>query len=210
MRLRVVIIAAMVVAFRAGGAPAQTTQPAPAAWGLTIINLAQALTAESGAAQTSAILGDDAVVRQFGGTQNRDRYFLLDRTEKLTVISARAYTWPAETLAADLAADCKASENLPLTLRRRYMPRDEAEMKRANTVARQWMVSSLDPSGSDLVAMIVLWEAPPPVTNSLMLGTAPVTEFKHPLFILIKGRQNVNGDIQISQILFGDASQALK
>ncbi|HVT88055.1 MAG TPA: hypothetical protein VHD56_04315 [Tepidisphaeraceae bacterium] len=211
MRFRLEFILTMGALLWASTVAAQTTQPAPAAWGQLISNLSQSIIDESGAVQTAAMVGDDVIVRGLDGNQNHTRYHLLQRTQGLTIISSRVYTWPAETIATDLGADFKAFDNFPATLRKQFCTREEKDQRdRANSIARQWLAASLDPSANDLIAVLVLWEAPAPVTSNLLLGNNAAPEIKQPLFVLIKGKQKGESDAAISQIVFGDALQALK
>jgi hypothetical protein len=188
---------------------AQTTQPAPQAWGDSVQSLAQALPAESGAGAVSSIIPDEAQVRELGGSQNETRYRLQQRADGMKVISARAYVGVVETEASDLATDFKGLDNLPAALKRQYIPRDDAETKKANAVARAWINSVLNPAPGDLVAVIVLWEPSQSLTGNLLAPDAP-PEVKEPLFVLIKARQSENGDVKVTQVAFGDARQALK
>lgn len=208
VRLICVVILAQVSVTRA---QAPATQPAPPEWGQIVGIVARGLAGNADVASTvQALIPDEVPIRRFGSTELLNREKMQQHTEGLSVVSSRAYVWAAETIATDLAADMKASDAFPDTLRQHFVPRDASDVKRANSIAQLWVNSILRPAPGQLVAVVILCEPPPPVTTtSLLLGTNGLSEVKQPIFVMIKGMRTDNGDYHITQIAFGDAQQAL-
>lgn len=205
------IIAGLFTLSLAAAATAQTTQPAPSNWNDTVQALSHALIVEEpGTAAVSSVIPDDIPIHELDGNTIETRYRLKLRSEGLSILSLRVYSRTAATFATDLAADITAADQAPIDLRRQFVPKDAPETKRCNSVAQQWIDSVLDPSPDDLIAVVVLWEPPPPVSATMLLASLPTAEPKQPFFILIKGKQDAQGQLQITQISFGDARQALK
>lgn len=189
-------------------AAAQTTQPAPDMWTQTVQAVAGGLTGESAETILSGVLPSDIKMREFGGTRQETPQRLVQRAEGMQVVSARVYIWSAPTIASDIAADVKACEFIPPSLRIPFIPQNEADAKKANAVAQQWAASVIDPVAGDLFAVIMLWE-PPVSATTVVLGSTP-PEPRQPLFVFIKGKQNAEGVVQITAVSFGDAKQAVK
>ena len=185
----------------------QATQPAPSRWAEVVTQVAAALSDESGAAGLGSLVTDDVSIQSFGNSTSESRYRVQQQTGGLNLVAARAYSWPAETIASDLAADVRESASMPETVRQQFTPRDDAEAKRANATAQQWVFNVLQPAPGQVVALIVFWE-PQPMTTSFLLGMAP-PEPKPPLFILLKGQKGGNDEFHITHIVYGDARQAL-
>jgi hypothetical protein len=147
---------------------------------------------------------------RFSSNDPESRYSLRQQTGGLTVVSARSYSWPMETFASDLTTDLHNCEAMSDAVRQNYTPRDGTETKRANTVAQQWAGALLHPTDGEFVAVIFLWQAPPPLATSLLLNSAAVpVEEKPPVFILVKGTKIEDDQVRITQLVFGDAKQAL-
>jgi hypothetical protein len=220
MSLRAWIIAVFVCALMAARAVGQTAAPsAPttepamdaANWEEAVGSLVKVLTDDTeDAATLSALLPDSAVIQRFGANEADSRYKLHQKTAGLTTVSAHAYGWPADKIAEDLASSVKAFANMPDELRRQFVPRDDAETKKFNAVAHQWVAGSLRPVPGQLVAVILLWEPPPSImTNLLMNSAATPSDLKQPLFVLVKGQKSDDGQFQVTQVCYGDSRQAL-
>jgi hypothetical protein len=188
----------------------QTTQPAPDDWGQIVNVVARGLVGESDAQSSlSAVVTDDVPIRRFGSTDSDSISRLQQTMDGLAVLAARAYVWSAESVASDVTADFRAYAGLPESIRRQFIPRDDSDLKRCNAIAQQWINAILRPNSGELVGVIVLWEPPPPVTTtSLLLGARP-PEIKQPYFVLLKGFRGDDGQVRVTQIVYGDARQAL-
>lgn len=188
-----------------------TTQPAPAEWGDILNTIARGLTGGPDyASALDSFVPNEVPIRNFGSPESTTRTKIKQQTEGLTILASRVYAWPADTIATDLASDFRACENFPETLRRQFSPRDDSDVKRTNTIAQLWVNRVLNPGPGQLVGILVLWEPPPPVTTaSLLLGTTGLSETKQPYFVLIKGMKTSDGQYHITQIVCGDANQAL-
>lgn len=187
---------------------AQTTQPAPDLWSQTAQAVAGGMIHSDADAILTSLLPGDAKLREFGATRTEPRRRLIERAAGSQIVATRVYSWSANTVATDLAADVKVCEFIPPSMRAPFIPRDDAEAKKANAIAQQWIASVIDPAPGDLVAVIMLWE-PPVSATSLLISSEP-PEPKQPLFVFIKGKQATDGSVQISLVAFGDAKQALK
>ena len=195
-----------------GTSPA--TQPAAAAsvrvsrgmWNSTVSAFANALVDPSDLTMHT-LVSDELIVRQFNRAGRQEMTHLRDHVSGMHLIMSRAYLQTPTMLASDLATAMK-DVPLPDEIKRRLTPGDEAALKRANAIASKWIGASLFTSGSEPVAILVLWkegiEAPatqPASGDDKDEDKAPAVAM--PVFILLKG--DVVGDrIVISQICFGD------
>ncbi len=204
------ILTVVILLAFASRAWSQTTQPVPDEWGQLVNVLARGLVGESDAQSSlNAVVTDDVSVRRFGSSDADSASRMQQMTDGLAVLAARAYVWSAESVASDVTADFRAYAGLPESIRRQFIPRDDSDLKHCNAVAQLWINAVLHPISGDLVGVIVLWEPPPPVTTtSLLLGAAP-PEIKQPYFVLVKGSRGDDGQIRVTQIVYGDARQAL-
>lgn len=201
------IMALAVFALSLMPAAAQTTQPAPHAWIQDVNRLAEAMVSDDGAASLETMVPDDALIRRFNSTEAETCRQLHQQTGGLIVVSARAYDWPAEGVAANLAADVRDCQRLPESIRRQFVPKDDNDAKRANATAQQWLAATLRPQPGQLVALVMLWE-PQSLTASLLTGS-PAGEPKQPIFIMIKAHRTTEEEYHITQIAYGDVGQAL-
>jgi hypothetical protein len=125
------------------------------------------------------------------------------------LISARAFAWPSETVATDMGADIVASDLMPQAMRQQYAPRGESDARRSNQIARQWIAGVLQPTSSSFIAVLVLWEPPPMVAQTFMIGSAPPSEPNPPVIILLRGEKDESGDVRITRIAYGNVKEAL-
>lgn len=195
-----------------GPAAVAQSADAPAGWPDQLALLARALVSDSDdpAAddeRLASLLSADLIVRQMGSSGYESAARLRQLTVGLMPIAARAYTWPATTVATDLAQDLGRCDSLPQAIRGQFCPRDDAQARRFNHVASQWMASVLQPQPGQLVGVIVLWEPLPPITTTLLLGTTP--EPKQPLFVMVKAVADDDGTVRITHLVYGDVRQAL-
>jgi len=184
----------------------QTTQPtSPTSWNEIISKVGELLIADPTPSSITDLVPDDVQIRQFGG-EAESRYRLQQKASGMVVVSAHGYAWPGVTFASDLATDLRDSESLPQNIRKQFMPRDDADAARANSVAEQWIGGVLHPTNGQYVAVLVLWDHPPQ-PGSLLLGSTP--ENKQPIFVLLKGQKTGEDQFRIVQITYGDSRQAL-
>lgn len=108
------------------------------------------------------------------------------------LIGAHAYSHPPMVMAADLAADFKNAEAVPDDTRRRMVPADESEMKRANATAVQWLTDVLKASNGEKVGVIVIW------TSAL-----PTVSAGEMTFVLVKGAEISPGEWRIGHVVYG-------
>ena len=196
----------------AGPAAVAESADAPAGWSDQVALLARTLVSDSDdpsadAERLARLLSPDLTVRQMGSIGNESAARLRQLTVGLMPIATRAYTWPATTIASDLAQDLGKCDSLPQAIRGQFCPRDDAQARRFNQVASQWMVNVLQPQPGQLVGVIVLWEPLPPITTTLLLGTTPVP--KQPLFVMVKAIAAEDGTFRITHLVYGDVRQAL-
>lgn len=192
-----------------------TTQPAvrPARlsrsqWSATVAAFSAALQDSSDSDALNALLSDDVVVRKFNRAGRQERDQLREQVGGMNVIMQQAYSQTPSTLADDIANAIK-DVPLPEEIKRRLTPPDDAAMKRANVIANKWIAASLFTSGSEPVAIVVLWgdlNRPTPLDRTAgdeKDGQDKAADTRMPVFILLKG-DLVGERMQISQICYGD------
>jgi len=219
--LAAMVLATVTVELRAQSEGAATTQPAAAtqpaaensravrsAWSGTVTAFASALLDASDTANLNTIVTEDAIVRQFNHAGRQSLTALREQVAGTHVIVSRSYMQTPNTLASDIANAIK-DVTLPDEIKRRLTPGDEATLKRANLTANKWIGASLFTSGSEPVAIVVLWKegTRPAITESTSGddkdGSKPVVQINLPVFILLKGEM-LGDRMQVTQICFGD------
>src|SRR4051812_5290157 len=139
-------------------ASTHTTHTAPTAadaWGRTVNRFAESLTGAND--QTlDLMLGADCQVRSFDSGANSATE-LRGRAAEATLLGAHAYTFPPQTVAADVAQDFTASTTAPEEVKKQKVPADEDSMRRANVTAIQWITQALGATTGQAVGVIVLW-----------------------------------------------------
>jgi hypothetical protein len=182
--------AALVALAWAGMTSAQTTRPAQnpetASWASTVDQVARA----TEKADLSAIVGAmarDAQVRAFEAPEPVTVRTLVDSTADWKLLGSHAYEYPPATLAADIAADVKASELIPDVEKRKIIPIDDAERNRANTTAADWVAQTLGAERNQLVGVAVFWHV----------------RMNRPMFVLMKG-QPAGDAFAVKVAVFGD------
>jgi hypothetical protein len=179
----------------ASTAAAQSTRPAappvaPTPWQQAVTHFAQAL--RDADTDALATLLDKPVVRQFKSAHGVDPAAFAADLARLRIISAHGYFDSQFTVASDLADDFKKAKGLPDTMRRNMLLGDDAQARRANATAQQWIEEALGVNAGDaaLIGVIVLWQP------TLDAGATPV-------FVLLKGRQTPDG-FKIAAVVYGD------
>jgi hypothetical protein len=192
-------------------ATAQPVSPrtARSLWSSTVSTFAAALLEPAESSTLNSLTTDDLIIRQFNRAGRRELTHLRDHVEGMSVIMSRTYVQTPGSLAEDIASAIR-DVPLPEEIKRRLTPADEAALKRANATASKWISASLFTSGTEPVAIIVLWKdgreivVPPadePDADDAAQPKPP--RIVMPVFILLKG--DLAGDsVKISQICFGD------
>ncbi len=197
--MKVVSIAVAVGFLLAVGGPStgafgQTTRPAPASFAELIHRLGEGLVSGD-STPLSLAMADDATIDAFGERQQSpDR--LVAACNGATLISFRAYAQTPSCLASDLAEDFEKARDIPETVRREMIP-DSETITRANVVAAQWVMQTLDPARKHVVGVIAI--CPPPEHTPANVRPTPVK----PVFVLIKAEMDA-GKAKIRQIVFGN------
>lgn len=215
MRRIYVIVFFAAISWWTRGVAGQTTQPsggpALAKWQQTVAGIADALTSEArNTAPIATVISDGVAIQKFGSRELDSSYRLQQQTIGMTIVSAHAYTWPVPNIASNMANDVRDCECLPGAIQKQFIPRDDADARRANTTAAQWVQGVLQPGTSDLIAVLVLWEPQPLATNPLF-GDKQPEELHQPMFVLIKAQRipDSDDDFRITQISYGDVREAL-
>jgi len=139
------------------GAHAQTTQPADESGWPTVVDQAAAALTAGDLPAFRALMTDPSAIRQFASKSSEDVGATLIRCRNGVLLGAHPYVNPPFSMAADLAADCKTTTDLPDVFRRRMIPLDDGEMQRANATAAQWVGTSLNAGTGAFVAVILVW-----------------------------------------------------
>lgn len=196
----------------ASEAVGQTTQPAPLQWAQTVSSIADALTCDSGGRagiqSVESLLPDEVTIQRFGSGERYSAERLREQTCGMMVIADRVYAWPADQIASDIADDLRNQESLPQSLKREFVPSDDAQAKRANATAQRWISSQLQPGSGQVVAVVVLWEPRSLSATSLSLGITPMPA-RQPVFVLLKGQKTAADSYAVVQISYGDMENAL-
>lgn len=187
--------------------PAASSRATRAMWNGTVSAFANALLDPSDPTMHT-LISDDLIVRQFNRAGRRELTHLRDRVSGMNLIMSRAYLQTPTTLATDIVTAIKDVQ-MPDETRRRLTPVDEATLKRANATASKWIGASLFTSGTEPVAILVVWKedmdtpATQPAAGDEKDDTQTTPTVAMPVFILLKGE--IAGDrVQISQICYGD------
>jgi hypothetical protein len=141
-----------------------------------------------------------AVVRRFDTPQNDELWRLAGRVEKSTIVGQHAYIHPPLVMAADIAVDFKNAASVSDKVKARFIIDDEAEIKRANATAVEWVVDQLKVRDGTPVGVIVLW-APRPVPPG-MKSTEP--QAFDVIFVLCRGEQLAGGKFKINEVIYGE------
>lgn len=186
-------------------ATAQTTQPAAEVeasaeassqsdWPTVVQQFQSALTRRDIGA-VNALLSNVAHLRRFNSHDSADPATLVNSAGGI-VLGGHAYIYPPLVMAADVAADFKSSPLIPEPDKKKMVPRDDDEMKRANATAAQWIRQVLNVEKGDPVGVIVAWRA----TEQPREGEPVLGE---PVFVLFRGKETENS-FKITQLVFGN------
>jgi len=218
----------------AAAAPSTTTaaaalasSAAPAPWVQVVSDLTDALISDTNSTSSANVLEkllpDEVKICQFGSPDADTRERLHQQTARLSLVAARAYPWPAETIASDLGSDIQNCDAIPEELRKEFVPRSDDDAKHANITAQQWVFNLLQPAPGQMIGVIVVWDTDSGLnpdsltvlsTPNAAAAPAPAQNenYKHPIFVLVKGTKvsDANGGkFKITQICYGDARRAL-
>jgi hypothetical protein len=135
----------------------------------------------------SVTLSRDASLRSFETNDQAGPRTLVDAAADWKLLGTHAYEFPPASLAADIAADVKASDLVPDADKRKIIPIDDAEAAHANTTAADWVAQTLAAERNQLVGVAVFWHIR---TN-------------RPMFVLMKG-QPVGDTFVVRTAVYGD------
>jgi hypothetical protein len=117
-----------------------------------------------------------------------------------TQVAQHAYGQIPANLASELATDFSKAEFVDESIRKEMMP-EPASVVKANVIATQWVMQTLEPSRKQLIGVIVVWPREQKATPNLR------PERLRPVFVLLKGEM-VGDKARIKQIVFGDPLEA--
>jgi hypothetical protein len=175
-------------------ASAQTTKPAPEPFAQVLTNLSNGLV-NGDVTTLSKLITTQTRITSFDGDVSETGGRIFAATNGGTIVTSRCYHQLPVNLASDIATDFSNASCVP-DLARKQMTPDANDVVKANVTAAQWIAQTLNPSGSQLIGVIVIWPAPPPVS----VNRRP--EPLRPVFVLVKADLAANG-ITLNQIVFG-------
>lgn len=157
-----------------------------AAWSKVVEEFGRALSkGDLGAVER--LVAPKATVRRFDGVGNDEVWTVFERTMNATLVGGHAYVHPPRSMAGDLAADFRKASGVPDAGKARFLMEDEADLRRANATAVQWLETQVDAKAGMLVGAIVMW-----------------TPTGEPVFVLVKGEEGTGGGVpRIRTILYG-------
>jgi hypothetical protein len=187
----------LLLAFWIVQAQAQTTQPAsappPAGWSEAVEHLSNCL-AQVSDGPRSQIAGD-CTIRSFDAS-SRVISDVTAYTGGSTLLLAKAYTYPGNTIADDIGS-IVSSAQISDEIKRLLMPAEGDT--RANSTADKWVQTALNLSAGDNFAVLVYF------TGDVTHASTAEGQI---LFVLLKARKDAGGSYLVSQIVFGDGQQA--
>jgi len=158
---------------------------ANAGWSKVVEEFARALSkGDLGAVER--LVAPKATVRRFDGVGNDEVWTVFERTMNATLVGGHAYVHPPRSMAGDLAADFKKSKVVPDAAKARFVMEDDADLRRANATAVQWLETQIDAKAGVLVGAVAMW-----------------TPTGEPVFVLLKGEEGAGGAVRIRTILYG-------
>lgn len=193
----------MIVLLAVGEARGQGAQRPPlqaqqqglpdAGWAGVASQFAQALVSNDPGA-IAPLLSDAANVHSMDG-KTSDALRLLASARQCTLVSARSYVHAPPAAAGDIA-EAFRDASVPSEVKYLMIPLDEAELRRANGIAAQWLKESVGAAPGDRVAIIVLWS--PEAANAA--STDPLNGVS---FVLLKGTPT-ESEAKVQTVVFGN------
>lgn len=169
-------------------APALAPSAVQQAWAKTVRDFARAV--EKGdLAAVGGLLAPRASVRPFDGTADEEVWRMFERVMNGSLIGEHGYVHPPAAMASDLAADFRGSKAVVDAVKARFLIEDDADGRRANATAVQWLEMQLNATHGTLVGVIVLW--------------VPREATHEPVFVLLKGEESAGGRTKIRQVVYG-------
>ena len=165
-----------------------------AAWSATVSQFARALVGNDPGA-VAPLLSDAANIHAING-RTSDALRLLASARQCILVSARAYVHAPLSAAGDIA-DAFRDASVPPDVKHLMIPVDEAELRRANATAAQWLKESLGADPGDRVAILVLWS-----TDDSAIDAANPT--KGVSFVLLKGTPSAEPEAKVQTVVFGN------
>jgi hypothetical protein len=175
-----------------GQAKPAVTAAAPSAvqqaWARTVREFARAV--EKGdLGAVGGLLAPRASVRPFDGTADEEVWRMFERVTNASLIGQHAYAHPPAAMASDLATDFRGSKAIADAVKARFLVEDDADGRRANATAVQWLEMQLGAARGTLVGVVVLW--------------VPREATHEPVFVLLKGEELAGGQVKIRQVVYG-------
>lgn len=196
--LPVAAIAVVAAVAAARQAATQPTADAPPAWRHATADLAIILSGHGTNTTLAALLNDETVIHRFNRMDHESPQQLCEQLSGLSVVYARGYGAVPPSLASDLAAAFKDLQ-LPDAVKKQFLV-DDNVLRHANEAAVQWLNQTLEPSPTDLVGVILLFNQSASTARPTDSAAAPSAI----QFVLFKGTTTANGGASITRVVFGD------
>jgi hypothetical protein len=182
----------------------QTTQPVRLAWPDVVTSIADAVVDERGEENLAHLLPGDVLVRRFDRADCDDLPTLHTALQGTLVVATHGYLGVPNSLASDLAVDFRNSPIVPEEIRSELIPEDEAQAKRANITAAQWVHNTIQPASMQPIGVIALLRRDPidPANSSLDSYTLK--------FILLKAEPMPGGQFRITHVVYGDTRHIIR
>jgi hypothetical protein len=189
----------LVAVLLGGSAWGQTTQPAVDPWPQALNAAAQSIL-EGKIDDLRRLSTPDLQIQSFDSPVSENETRLLARGSLSSLIGVHAYIHPPMGLAADIAVDCKNAADFPDAMREKMIPKDDADMQRANATAAQWLSQKLGAADGDHVGVIVLYWNGEPARNATSIDRAS----PELIFVLVSGVTTDLHNFQIQRIIYGN------
>jgi hypothetical protein len=184
---------------RASGQSPDPTRP----WSQTVHELADAIVGAGDNDALAGVLPAGVPIRRFDRSDREDRLSLRSITAGAAVVACLSYESAPTTVASDLSAHLAEAAFIPESIRLEFAVPAGAGGKRANDIASQWVMGTLQPGVQQPVAIIVLWRERP-------VGTSTQQPQGTLVFILIKGREISPDDYRTSLLVYGTTAQVVR
>jgi hypothetical protein len=184
----VLLLMAAATPARGQAKPAAAASPVQQAWAKTVRDFARAV--EKGdLGGVGGLLAPRASVRPFDGTDDQEVWRMFERVMNGSLVAQHAYAHPPATMASDISTDFRVSKAIADAVKARFVVDDDADGRRANATAVQWLEGQLGATRGALVGVVVLW--------------VPREATHEPVFVLLKGEEVAGGAVRIRQVVYG-------
>jgi hypothetical protein len=162
--------------------------PVQQAWAKTVRDFARGVEkGDMGA--VGSLLAPHASVRPFDGTADEEVWRMFERMMNGSLVAQHAYAHPPAAMASDISTDFRGSKAIADAVKARFLIEDDADGRRANATAVQWIEAQLGATRGTLVGVVVLW--------------VPRETTHEPVFVLLKGEESTHGPVKIRQVIYG-------